>query len=244
MGFLGAFALFSRLDNLFTFIAVGIWLVLRKFPFPRYLLWDEIFVVTSVFAAAIFRFGFGDLYEVALFSIYTLLALAMAIKPACYLVFGLYKKVPGKNRTKDLFRILLAVTSASLVLGGIMLVLNTLGIFRAFPRMLIFYDWAITLILILASRRFFPVVFAEEGIQFPRNWVNWLRSRWKTIVADGFKYFLPGALLMIIYIGWNEVYFGTLTPISGQVKHWWSTLPNTVYGHDFNLERFPEPFSR
>jgi hypothetical protein len=104
--------------------------------------------------------------------------------------------------------------------------------------MLIFYDWAITLILILASRRFFPIVFAEEGIQFPRNWVNWLRSRWKIIVADGFKYFLPGALLMTIYIGWNEVYFGTLTPISGQVKHWWSTLPNTVYGHDFNLGVF------
>ncbi len=41
VGFLGAFVLFSRLDNIFTFIAVGVWLVLRKFPFPRYLFWDE-----------------------------------------------------------------------------------------------------------------------------------------------------------------------------------------------------------
>ncbi len=34
------------------------------------------------------------------------------------------------------------------------------------------------------------------------------------------------------------MYFGTAMPISGQVKHWWSTLPNTVYGHDFNLGVF------
>ncbi len=43
---------------------------------------------------------------------------------------------------------------------------------------------------------------------------------------------------MIFYVGWNELYFGTAMPISGQVKHWWSTLPNTVYGHDFNLGVF------
>ena len=238
IGFLGALALFSRLDNMFTYLAVGIWLVLRAFPFPRYLFWDELFVIASVFAAAILRFGFSDLYEVALLSVYIMLALAMLIKPACYLAFGLYKNLPGKSRIRDAFRILLAVTAASLVLGGLMLVLNSLGIFRAFPRMIIFYDWVFTLILILASRGFFPHVFKEHNTQFPRKWVEWLRDRWKTIVADGFKFFLPGASLMVFYLGWNKLYFGTFSPISGQVKHWWSTLPNTVYGHDFNLSIF------
>ena len=238
IGFLGALALFSRLDNMFTYLAVGIWLVLRAFPFPRYLFWDELFVIASVFAAAILRFGFSDLYEVALFSVYIMLALAMLIKPACYLAFGLYKNLPGKSRIRDAFRILLAVTAASLVLGGLMLVLNSLGIFRAFPRMIIFYDWVFTLILILASRGFFLQVFKEHNTQFPRKWLEWLRDRWKTVVADGFKFFLPGASLMVFYLGWNKLYFGTFSPISGQVKHWWSTLPNTVYGHDFNLSIF------
>ncbi|NTW08288.1 MAG: hypothetical protein HGA28_01820, partial [Anaerolineaceae bacterium] len=238
IGFLGALALFSRLDNMFTYLAVGIWLVLRAFPFPRYLFWDELFVIASVFAAAILRFGFSDLYEVALLSVYIMLALAMLIKPACYLAFGLYKNLPGKSRIRDAFRILLAVTAASLVLGGLMLVLNSLGIFRAFPRMIIFYDWVFTLILILASRGLFPRVFKEHNTQFPRKWLEWLRDRWKTIVADGFKFFLPGASLMVFYLGWNKLYFGTFSPISGQVKHWWSTLPNTVYGHDFNLSIF------
>lgn len=238
VGFLGALALFSRLDNMFTYLTVGIWLVLRAFPFPKYLIWDELFVVVSVLAAGILRFGFSDLYEVALLSIYVMLALAMLIKPACYLVFGLYKVHPGKSRTRFAFRILLAVTSASLILGGVMLVLNSLGIFRAFPRMIIFYDWAITLILVLGSRGFFPAVFTENHTQFPRTWLEWLRDRWKMVFVDGFKYFLPGASLMVIYLGWNKLYFGTFSPISGQVKHWWSTLPNTVYGHDFNLSIF------
>jgi hypothetical protein len=238
VGFLAAFVLFSRLDNIFTFLAVGIWLVLRSFPFPKYLFWDESFVVVGIFGATILRFGFSDNYVVALFAIFINLILAMIIKPASYLIFGLYKKIPDANRMREIIRILLAVTFASLFVGGLMLVLNSMGIFSAFPRMIIFYDWVITLVLILGSRSFFPMVFSEKGTQFPKIWINWIRNQWKLVVSNGLKYFLPGTLLMILYVGWNELYFGTAMPISGQVKHWWSTLPNTVYGHDFNLGVF------
>ncbi len=238
IGFLGAFAIFSRLDNIFTFVTVGCWLVLRKFPFPRYLIWDEVFVVVGIFGAAILRFGFSDYYEVALFATFLMVALALVIKPACYVVFGIYKENPGKNRAKEILRIVFAVTTASLVLGGIMLGLNSAGIFRAFPRLMIFYDWVITLILILCSRLILPQFFNEKTIQFPRAWLLWLQTRWRKIFGDGLKYFLPGTLLMLLYLGWNKIYFGTYSPISGQVKHWWSTLPNTVYGHPIDLKVF------
>jgi hypothetical protein len=238
VGFLGALALFSRLDNIFTFLTVGIWLILRKFPFPKYLFWDELFVIIGILGAAILRFGFSDYYVVALSAIFINLLLAMIIKPVCYLIFGLYKKIPNVNRIREILRIILAVTFASLFVGGVMLALNSMGIFRAFPRMMIIYDWVITLVIIIASRSFFPKVFSEKGVQFPKIWVDWIRIRWRCIAGDGLKYFLPGTLLMILYMGWNELYFGTAMPISGQVKHWWSTLPNTVYGHDFNLSVF------
>lgn len=29
---------------------------------------------------------------------------------------------------------------------------------------------------------------------------------------------------------WNQIGFGTLTPVSGQIKRWWGTLPNSPYG--------------
>jgi hypothetical protein len=36
-------------------------------------------------------------------------------------------------------------------------------------------------------------------------------------------------------MGLNKWMFGSFTPVSGQVKAWWGTLANTVYGHDMSL---------
>ncbi|MCB9136149.1 MAG: hypothetical protein H6636_12030 [Anaerolineales bacterium] len=53
-----------------------------------------------------------------------------------------------------------------------------------------------------------------------------LRSNFGSLVA----YFLPFMLVVVAYMTWNQIGFGTLTPVSGQVKRWWGTLPNTPYG--------------
>ena len=238
VGLVGVFAIFSRLDNVFTFGAVGIWLVLRKFPFPKYLIFDEILIAAGIIGAAILRFGFSDEYEVALLSTFTMLLLAMVIKPIVYLLFGLNKSLPDGSRFKGTLRVLLAVTSASLVLGAIMLVLNSTGIFKAFPRSMVFYDWGLTVILIFTSRTYFSRVFSEKDLQFHQMWLVWIRENFKRILGEGIQYFSPGVILMIVYLTWNKLYFGTPMPISGQVKHWWSTLPNTVYGHPFDLKVF------
>lgn len=41
---------------------------------------------------------------------------------------------------------------------------------------------------------------------------------------------LPVAITVGAYLGFNKLYFGTEMPVSGQIKRWWGTLPNTVYG--------------
>jgi hypothetical protein len=41
---------------------------------------------------------------------------------------------------------------------------------------------------------------------------------------------LPVGITLLVYLGFNKLYFGTETPVSGQIKRWWGTLPNTVYG--------------
>jgi hypothetical protein len=55
---------------------------------------------------------------------------------------------------------------------------------------------------------------------------------WRTEAA--LALFGPLVLVMLIYIGWNLLAFGTITPVSGQVKLWWGTLRNTVYGFPVN----------
>jgi hypothetical protein len=43
-------------------------------------------------------------------------------------------------------------------------------------------------------------------------------------------YFVPLGMIILLYMTWNVIGFGTPTPVSGQVKRWWGTLPNSVYG--------------
>jgi hypothetical protein len=64
-------------------------------------------------------------------------------------------------------------------------------------------------------------------------YVNWNRSvtrPWQERLRLATTYFLPLGLIVLAYMTWNQIGFGTPTPVSGQVKRWWGTLPNTVYG--------------
>lgn len=47
---------------------------------------------------------------------------------------------------------------------------------------------------------------------------------------------LPVGLTLAAYLGFNQFYFGTSMPVSGLIKRWWGTLPNTVYG--FPVDNF------
>ncbi len=65
-----------------------------------------------------------------------------------------------------------------------------------------------------------------------RGWLlgEGLRVNWRRIRLPALHYFGPLAAVLVAYLLWNAVGFGTLTPVSGQVKQWWGTLPNSVYG--------------
>jgi hypothetical protein len=61
-----------------------------------------------------------------------------------------------------------------------------------------------------------------RGKRAPGAW------RWRALT--GLAFCAPVAALMFLYLAWNKLGFDTFTPISGQVKLWWGTLRNTVYG--------------
>jgi hypothetical protein len=56
-------------------------------------------------------------------------------------------------------------------------------------------------------------------------------SPWKNRWLVLWNYFAPIGIVMVIYLATNQLYFGTPMPVSGQIKRWWGTLPNTVYGY-------------
>ena len=82
----------------------------------------------------------------------------------------------------------------------------------------------------------FLVFFAGVWI-----WVRWWhdpgtdqeiskKMKWLWRIKTGFAFYGPITLAVLIYMGWNQLVFDTLMPISGQVKIWWGSLTYTVYG--------------
>jgi hypothetical protein len=71
-----------------------------------------------------------------------------------------------------------------------------------------------------------------------RLWQSYKKSGklnpWLWRLQTGLAFFGPIALVMTLYLAWNLISFGTPTPISGEVKLWWGTLKNTVYGFPVN----------
>ena len=59
----------------------------------------------------------------------------------------------------------------------------------------------------------------------PNNAAPWLQ-RLKLCAYS----FLPLLLVLGTFMIWNQVGFDTATPVSGQVKRWWGTLDNSIYG--------------
>ena len=57
-----------------------------------------------------------------------------------------------------------------------------------------------------------------------------LRTSWKTWLQRAAAYFAPLGITLAGYMIANLAYAGTALPVSGQIKRWWGTLPNTDYG--------------
>jgi hypothetical protein len=57
-----------------------------------------------------------------------------------------------------------------------------------------------------------------------------VQDSWKRRFEVAVCYFAPWGLSLLIYMLINLAVFGTFMPVSGQIKRWWGTLPNTVYG--------------
>jgi hypothetical protein len=63
-----------------------------------------------------------------------------------------------------------------------------------------------------------------------------IRQTWVRRLKMALQLGLPVGITLLVYLGFNQFYFGTSMPVSGQIKRWWGTLPNTVYG--FPVDNF------
>ena len=234
LGAAAVLVMLSRLDNIFLVVTAGLWLVYRQGEKRYPVILTLLLSVASVFVSFMLRVGFREAYIQYLPSIYWMLVLSIVLKMVAFALGGLFDLTRTGAIWKQLGRVALVVTIACGLIGAFMLGVYSLGLFDRFPRTVILIDWGLTLsgALLLAClyRWLLPV---NTNIKSAGHIIGQLKSHLSTWWQRGTAYFSPVAAALILYMGWNRLTFGTFSPVSGQIKHWWGTL-YTVYGKPVN----------
>jgi FlaA1/EpsC-like NDP-sugar epimerase len=92
---------------------------------------------------------------------YWLIAIALIVKPIIFYSFGLYRRLWAYASTQELKLIIVAVTTASVLVSVVVVVLRAVQVLPNFPRSTLPIDWLLTLVLI-GGLRFSMRVYAES----------------------------------------------------------------------------------
>ena len=232
LGALAALVLFSRLDNVFLVFMFGLWVLLRHSALRNLLAWDMLLAAVSALCAFYAVVGFYESLRPYMPSAGLMVALAITLRPLVYFLFGLYGKPNSPGRGKSWLSACAASLTASVTIGAFMLAAFSARLFTALPRSALLLDGGLALALTLGLRWVYQCLCGNKDLLPPSNQgtpFQLLRRNLSTWLAEGIRYALPAAVGLVIYMGWNKLYFGTFMPVSGQIKHWWGSI-YTAYG--------------
>jgi len=239
LGLVGGLTILARLDNVFVVMLLGCWFVLKPLgSYVRNLIVSDLAMIFIVGLLSYFiRLRAGFFYQEYSVSLSLFLVLAFLLKLLLFYLFGRYQSVRGAHRIKVFAQTFLAATISSLLIACGQLLLHYFNLVATLPRsttivgQIIVIDWVGTLLgawalqLVvgwLASRS------SSDERDKPWELKSW--GVWKPLLLHGFWFYMPVAVLLGVFLIWSYQYVGIFMPISGQIKHWWAGLPNTVYG--------------
>lgn len=230
---LGAlFVLFSRLDSVYLALIVGVWAIFRSTPI-RYLLPIDLLLTFFIVVFAYIQRAELKIYllvyaDAAIISA----AVIFIVQTLVFYFTGLYQHPKSLPVPKLLLRTLIAVTVSALVSGGLLWVFFSISHFSDLPRAVPLLYWVLALVATLVTR--LGLRFISPWDDVPSNGADaplvQFRQHWKTWLTEGLTFYgILGAVLGV-YMLFNRFMFGTFMPVSGQIKRWWGSLPNNVYG--------------
>lgn len=229
---IAALAMFSRLDLVFLAGIVGIWVVFRGGLLRFFLPLDIASIVVVTLLAFILRVDIGGYYkavEVAL----TLMALSLIVKIPSAFLFGLYQHSVLLRPVELFKRLILFALSGALLTGLLMLASLQIGIVQgSFSRFIILIDLGLTLLFFALSRLLFLGLQTNQtpSSLSPEKPLDNLRNHWKKWLGESAYYYSVVLIPLGIYMTWSKIVFGTSSPVSGQIKQWWASLPGRAYG--------------
>ena len=226
LGLAACLVLFSRLDNVFLVLIFGVWLVFRDSSLRWQLLVDFLLIlIVSVvsYFICVPKQGFFNLLTFAYFYI----ALSLMIKTLAMYFAGSYRLTQQGSVIRQIVRTVFFLTIAQGIIGGVLFAFYQMHISPGFSRSVLVVDWVLSLV-VLGCVHYFTAWWSHRRNALPEDLA--LRTYWKTWLQRAAAYFAPLGITLAAYMVANLVYAGTALPVSGQIKRWWGTLPNTVYG--------------
>ena len=224
--------MFSRLDLVFLAGMVGIWVVFRGHLLRFFLPLDIGSIMILTILAFMLRVGLTGYFESIDLAL-TMAAIALIVKIPCAYLFGLYQHYGVSRAVELLKRLPLFAVTGSAITGIFVLLIQRFGLVEgSFSRIIILIDLGLTFVFFGVSR------FMYWGLQVGRRVASdpdekpltYLHNHRKQWLRDGATYYgiVLGALGM--YMAWSKLVFGTTSPVSGQIKQWWASLPGRAYG--------------
>ncbi len=224
--------LFSRLDSVYLTLMAGVWILFRRTPI-RYF-----FPIDLLVTFAIIVFAYIQRAELKIYLlVYTDSAIIsscviFAIQTLAFYFVGLYQRPKEKSILTIIRQALIGVTISAVVSSAILWGLSATTGLVDLPRAIPIIYWALALLVTiltrLAVRAFSPwAASPANGTESP---LSQLRRNGKTWFSEGLTYYGILGVALGAYMLFNRLMIGTFMPVSGQVKRWWGTLPNNVYG--------------
>lgn len=127
------------------------------------LLLDLVLIVVSVIGSYMLRLELGAAFRFYLPSALWMIAVALLIKPLVYYFFNLYRRLWVYASMQEMRVIVVAVSTASILVSLAMLGLFSLQVFTGFPRGVLVIDWLLS-ILLVGGVRFAVRLFAENRV--------------------------------------------------------------------------------
>jgi len=126
------------------------------------LLGDIVLIITSVLASFALRLDLGHTFMLFMSQAWTMVIIALIVKPVVYYVFGLYRRYWVYASLREL-RLIAVATVAAEVLVALMIMLGILiGALPNFPRSVLGIDWLLSLFSV-GGIRIVVRILAETG---------------------------------------------------------------------------------
>ncbi|HET9915395.1 MAG TPA: hypothetical protein VFQ13_26120 [Anaerolineales bacterium] len=232
LGVIAALTMFSRLDLVFLAGMVGIWILFRGSPLRFFLPLDVASIVALTLLAFIIRLDVPGYYNDVAVAI-TMIVLGLIVKIPAAFLFGLYQRSVLTSPLELLKRLTLFALTGSLLTGILMLVALQLGwVQGSFSRLIIVIDLGLTFVFLGLSRFLVLGLRTKQDSSLPLREKPWdeLRAHWQKWLREGALYYSVILIPLGIYMLWSKLVFGTTSPVSGQIKQWWASLPGRAYG--------------